>query len=428
MPDSVPGNALTSLPEDKVVVPVDRCDTESTGDGHTNGSSQSGGTSSPDLIDDEDDGWVVVSETFDDPYDADGSPRMSTFINARGLRIQTYAWEVCHPRGVICAVHGYSSHARLDWLVPPACDYEGSWVQRLNQRGYSFVALDIQGFGRSQGWRGLRGCYQRFDHVVDDVLHVIRSIKKQHASQLPTFVMGCSLGGNLALRAAHQAQKEEMDIAGVILLAPMLSVDNLKKTAVRRAMLLVAPLLSALFPTAACLAIPRGKDPRIDEVFDNDPYTYKKPLRLRVAKEQMNACDKAQAIAPSVRLPMLLFHSRNDTFIEAAGSQRLWEASPSEDKTLLWCDHMWHHLMTDAGNLELLATIAKWLDHRSEPTTDASKWHSMSTQDTPEDPCCPAAVVSEDNTPNAPLPAHGDASRYVLPPSLPCSPSAVTIR
>lgn len=46
--------------------------------------------------------------------------------------------------------------------------YQGSWIEALNQAGYSVGGIDLQGAGRSEG---LRWFVNNFDHYVDDIVH-----------------------------------------------------------------------------------------------------------------------------------------------------------------------------------------------------------------------------------------------------------------
>ncbi len=49
--------------------------------------------------------------------------------------------------------------------------YKDSWVEKLNQEGFSVCGIDQQGCGFSEGLE----CYvDRFDHYVDDVLQFAR--------------------------------------------------------------------------------------------------------------------------------------------------------------------------------------------------------------------------------------------------------------
>ena len=49
--------------------------------------------------------------------------------------------------------------------------YRNSWVEKLNQEGFSVCGIDQQGCGFSEGLE----CYvERFDHYVDDVLQFAR--------------------------------------------------------------------------------------------------------------------------------------------------------------------------------------------------------------------------------------------------------------
>lgn len=47
--------------------------------------------------------------------------------------------------------------------------YPGSWVEGLNQAGFSVAGFDLQSHGWSQGARGLHVFCEEFDHLCDDL-------------------------------------------------------------------------------------------------------------------------------------------------------------------------------------------------------------------------------------------------------------------
>jgi alpha-beta hydrolase superfamily lysophospholipase len=100
--------------------------------------------------------------------------------------------------------------------------YESSWVQLLNQAGYSVCGIDSRGFGRSAGLFGYVGSYQQW---VSDLLQFSQLVKdptRQSFGTVPLMLLGCSLGANLILHAALQqvglsdASKSEHQALGAI--------------------------------------------------------------------------------------------------------------------------------------------------------------------------------------------------------------------
>lgn len=119
----------------------------------------------------------------------------SSFVNARGSRIQTKTW--CpdgDPIAVVVFLHGWGMSATNNNAWQRVADAHTA-------RGLLCAGLDYSGHGRSEGKRS----YVFMDDVsliVDDVLQLVEELAKSHASGLPVFLRGQSLGGIVALMAA----------------------------------------------------------------------------------------------------------------------------------------------------------------------------------------------------------------------------------
>jgi pimeloyl-ACP methyl ester carboxylesterase len=125
--------------------------------------------------------------------------------------------------------------------------YEGSWVQQFNDAGYSVCGVDNQGCGRSSG---LFGYVERFDDYADDMLAFVTAARATDLAgfgrDLPTFGLGCSLGGSVVLRAALK-RPDAFD--GLLLLAPMVSLERLQGSGCNAFLMPLGRLLNVLVPT-----------------------------------------------------------------------------------------------------------------------------------------------------------------------------------
>ena len=125
--------------------------------------------------------------------------------------------------------------------------YEGSWVQQLNDAGYSVCGVDNQGCGRSSG---LFGYVERFEDYVDDMLAFVALARVTDLAgfggALPTFGLGCSLGGSVVLRAAL---KRPAAFDGLLLLAPMVSLERLQGSGCNAFLMPLGRLLNVAVPT-----------------------------------------------------------------------------------------------------------------------------------------------------------------------------------
>jgi len=103
----------------------------------------------------------------------------------------------------------------------------------MNDAGYSVAGVDNQGAGRSGG---LFGYVDRFDDFVSDLLQLVAFVRSPKAPEgfgpdLPLFGLGCSLGGCIALQAS---MRQPALFQGLVLLAPMLSLERVKRAGANR--------------------------------------------------------------------------------------------------------------------------------------------------------------------------------------------------
>ncbi|CDU17111.1 lysophospholipase, putative [Plasmodium yoelii] len=175
-------------------------------------------------------------------FNLDGNPKVDYFYNKDGLLLKTYGWIVKKALGIVLLIHGLKGHARFTYLRPNAevinnnevlvidnnnyYVYNGSWVEKFNQSGYSVYALDLQGHGESEGWANLRGHFKRFGDLVDDVIQYMNQIQDEISNEnqtddeshdivtnkkkrLPMYIVGHSMGGNIALRVLQVLNKSK---------------------------------------------------------------------------------------------------------------------------------------------------------------------------------------------------------------------------
>ncbi|EUD74046.1 hypothetical protein YYG_01142 [Plasmodium vinckei petteri] len=197
----------------------------------------------------------------------DGNPKIGWLCNKNGLLLKTYGWLAKNAIGIILLIHGLKSHTRLTFLrinlkIPDKNEglivdtnnyyiYKDSWIEKFNQNGYSVYALDLQGHGESQAHTNIRGDFSCFDDLVDDVLQYMNQIHDEISNdnqtnddktydgilnddktyddilndnqmndesydivttkkkKLPMYVIGYSIGGNIALRILQLLNKEK---------------------------------------------------------------------------------------------------------------------------------------------------------------------------------------------------------------------------
>ena len=243
----------------------------------------------------------------------------------------------------------------------------------MNRQGIDVCGIDNQGCGRSDALYGVRWYVDRFDDYVDDVLqyarHVVDSLPANERGSTKLYIAGLSAGGNVALNCVMR-EPDLFKSGGLILLAPMISLEKISKKSPNKYLLPVARLLSYLVPTARLVATQKNTvHPEIQEMWDQDIWTSRDTWTcVRIAYEFIMACDRVMAalraggVLEGQRL--LLFQSERDTMVDPEGSRALMELCASEDKTVRWVNDMWHVLDKEKGNDRILQDMCEWILER----------------------------------------------------------------
>jgi len=103
-----------------------------------------------------------------------------------GLSLFGQSWQPeDRTRAVVCLIHGLGEHS-------------GRYVHvadSLSQAGYTLISFDLRGHGKSEG---LRGHTPSYEALMQDISFLLEAANKKFP-QLPFFLYGYSLGGNLVL-------------------------------------------------------------------------------------------------------------------------------------------------------------------------------------------------------------------------------------
>jgi len=182
-------------------------------------------------------------------------------INAQQLRLQTFVFkkkQAGSVRGVIFLCHSYASHTQFEWFRASAPGdfhehFEDSFVEAYLNNGFICITLDHQGHGRSEGARGKRCYFNRFDDLAQEATDFVDHFKESYReyADLPFFLAGLSMGGCTAVR---MAQMRPTFYKGMILFAPMLSLDGVSEETLclclrNRHLKSISSFLSNRFPT-----------------------------------------------------------------------------------------------------------------------------------------------------------------------------------
>jgi len=307
-----------------------------------------------------------------------------TLENAQGLKLQTFRFETkdASPVGLVWLCHGYSGHSVFSWFLPsapgqPHDQFEGGILANLVDAGYVVCTLDHQSHGRSEGLHDLRCYFDAFDDLPKEALLCLDRFQADaRLSGLPTFALGISMGGACAVR---MSQLRPTLFRGVVLLAPMLSLENLQNTKVLLCitnghMARFVSWLDYITP-----ALPVGKKaqntmfPENQKELEDDPLVYHGDIRVRPAKCNLDLCSWfMNGGLEEMTTAFLTIHAAKDTFVDPAGSQALLDRASSTDKTYVRVGtgldidvDMWHGLTFEPGCELVMEHAIKWIQKRT---------------------------------------------------------------
>ncbi|ASR02401.1 alpha/beta hydrolase [Gordonia rubripertincta] len=245
------------------------------------------------------------------------------------------------PRGVVVIAHGLAEHGRR----------YGHVAQRLVDAGYLVAIPDHIGHGRSGGKR-MR--LRRFAEFTDDLDTVIAHVSDD---ALPTFLIGHSMGGCIALDYAldHQEKLDGLILSG----AAVLPGDDLSPLAVK-----VAPVLGRIapgLPTTALSSSSISRDPAVVADYDADPLVSRGKIPAGLGGAMIATMQSFPERLPSLQLPVLVMHGGADALTDPRGSELVDRLAGSEDKTLVIYDDLFHEIFNEPEQDVVLDEVVSWL-------------------------------------------------------------------
>jgi alpha-beta hydrolase superfamily lysophospholipase len=263
-----------------------------------------------------------------------------------GIALYAQRWEPDEEaKAVLCLVHGLGEHSSR---------YR-HWADKFTGAGYSVLALDLRGHGKSGG---LRGDAPSFDHIVDDVSLLAVDAESRYPGK-PSFIYGHSLGGLIALYYLIQRQP---DFTGAIITNPGLRTAlELQKTKVALARILgsITPKLTL---QSGLEQVALSRDPAVIEAYRNDPLVHDR-ISARMGKSTLEAIDYIFSHANRIELPLLLMHGSDDRIAFCTGSEELSSRLPEKCTLKLW-KGFYHELHNEQEKDEIFGFIINWLDSK----------------------------------------------------------------
>ena len=265
-----------------------------------------------------------------------------------GIELHAQRWTVADGiprRGSVLIVHGLGEHSGRYAHVAAA----------LNEIGLDVTAYDHRGHGRSGG---PPGALPHAGALVDDLRQVFDALATEDPAWAPPFLLGHSMGGAIAARAATAGV---VTPRGLILTSPALATTL---SPVQRAMALVARRLIPNRPVANGLPIDvLSHDPEVIAAYRGDAAVHDR-ISARLFDEILAAGAAARADASRLQVPTLGLIAGRDRFVDAAGSRAFFAALPKGVGTLHVYDDLYHEVLNERepDRSRVLGDLRAWLE------------------------------------------------------------------
>ncbi|WP_256758116.1 alpha/beta hydrolase [Cohnella sp. WQ 127256] len=246
------------------------------------------------------------------------------------------------PTAVIGLVHGMGEHMGRYAHV----------AEMLNKEGYTVIGFDQRGHGRTEGKRGHVPTYEGLLEGLD----LLIAEAKRKYPELPLFLFGHSMGGNVTLNYLLRRQPQ---IAGAIVTGPWLKLA-FKPPSLQS---VVGKLIEKIYPTYTnnrpINATNLTTDPAMIERYVNDNLGHGN-ITARFFFGVQGAGKWALEHAKDLTVPLLLMHGGDDKVTSIQASKQFAEQAGSLCSWREWPGFK-HELHNELKREEVFTVMKSWL-------------------------------------------------------------------
>lgn len=250
------------------------------------------------------------------------------------------------PFKAICiGVHGYGEH----------CQRYEHLAQFLVEKNIGFIGFDLLGHGKSAGKRGHISSIHEF---TDQIYSAVALIKEKFPD-VPLFIYGHSMGGNLVANFL-QAYKPD-DLVGAIITSPWFRLAFTPpqwKIILGNIMVMIYPKYtdkSDLEPEKL------STDPKIGEKYENDDLVHNE-ITAGLFHEITQGGGDALRNASVFQLPTLLMHGTDDRVTSYEASQEYVDNAQNEELEFVKWEGLRHELHNEVKKQEVMRTITNFIE------------------------------------------------------------------
>ena len=271
------------------------------------------------------------------------------FTGEAGIDIRWKSWlPDGDPKAIVVVAHGFGEHiARYMNLVNAATG-----------RGLGVFGPDHRGHGTSGG---VRAYIDKHEYLLDDLDQVFARVATEHPG-LPVFLIGHSMGGNIALASALRNPGR---LSGLVLSGPAVTTHGVSK-----GLMIVARILARIVPKFGVRQLSSAgvsRDPAVVAAYDADPLVFHGKMPAGTGWALLRTSKEFPARLPGLKLPLLVVHGSADALVSVESGKTAHALAGSADKTLKVYDGLFHEVFNEPEHETVLADVLNWVDARIGP-------------------------------------------------------------
>lgn len=266
-------------------------------------------------------------------------------FNQNNTTIFGQIWQPKNVKAIIILVHGMGEHSSR---------YKNSLIPCLIENDYAIVAFDQFGHGLS---KGKRGHCPNYESLLNLISFAIKKGKELFPN-LPVFLYGHSLGGNLVI---NYSLKRNHHLKGIIATSPFLRLAFQPpkwKMIIGKLLLKILPSLT-MSSELDVKAISR--DLKEVKQYEEDPLVHDKVSPMYSFPIIKNG-EWAIKNAYKLETTMLVLHGTGDQIIDYKASEEF--CKNTKNASLKLFKDAYHELHHDLCSEAFFKTIIDWLDHK----------------------------------------------------------------
>lgn len=277
------------------------------------------------------------------------------------FRIKTLPVISWHPKtkpiaAVIC-IHGLGLENRAFMHT----------AKMLTARGYLVGALDVRGFG---AWIQTRGEEELdYEQCLEDIENLVKIVKNKNPG-IPVFILGESMGGAIAVRAAAKLGNE---INGVISSVPSAERFQEKRMSLQTAMhFIIDPKRPFDVGDYVAERATSNEEARVKWAHDPKAKLDLSPVELIKFSVFMRTTKRRAEQIKNV--PVLMLQGLKDRLVKPRGTFELFEAVNCEDKSIMVLGLSEHLMFENAQpDVAVIDSIDSWMKKRCQQTPANTK-------------------------------------------------------